>query len=93
MIQCGDYNWEILFENDDSEVYKINLSHENGDITLLYGDGNFTVRYTKTMFGEEGDFFIFKIDFDKTPLLVKAVLDGEKCTLAPIYHINTVKTL
>jgi hypothetical protein len=37
MIQCGDYNWEILKENDGSDVYKIQLADINDKIiTCLY---------------------------------------------------------
>lgn len=25
MIQCGDYNWEVLKENDGSEVFRLNI--------------------------------------------------------------------
>jgi hypothetical protein len=92
MIQCGDYNWEILKENDGSDVYRLILSHEkNSQITLLYGEGNFTVRESRAMYGDGGPYFCFKIPFEQTPLFVKALIDGEQSYLMPIYHKDTVK--
>lgn len=92
MIQCGDYNWEILHENDGSEVYRMILSSlKNSDICLMYGEGNFTVRYFRSLYGDGGDFFCFKIPFEQTPLLVKSLIDGEGSYLMSIYHKDTVK--
>ena len=93
MVQCGDYNWEILKENDGSDVYKMHLrSEENQDIILLYGEGNFTIRNSSTFYGSrDGDFFIFKMEFDKTPFFVNALIEGEGLKISPIYHKNTVK--
>jgi len=93
MINCGDYNWEILKEHDGSEVYRLNIRTKKeyqDDITLMYGEGIFSVRNFNTTYNG-GDFFCFKMDFKDTPIMVERLLNGEDGYLSPIYHISTVK--
>lgn len=95
MIQCGDYNWEVLKENGGSEVYYLLLRNKNQntmDIALYYGNCIFSVRYNKGPYcSDDNDFFCFKMGFNDTPLMVKRLLEGEDCYLLPIYHKDTVK--
>lgn len=91
MIPCGDYFWEVLKEHDGTDVYRLIMNNPNGNIVLLYGEGNFTVRNLSALYGGDGTCFIFKIDFKETPKLVKALLEGEECILMPIYHKDTIK--
>jgi len=93
MIQCGDYNWEVLKENDGSEVFRLNIRTKKefqNDITLFYGQGIFSVRSFNTTYNG-GDFFCFKMDFEDTPIMVERLLNGEDGYLQPIYHKDTVK--
>lgn len=92
MIQAGEYNWQIKHETDGTEIYQINLSHPDNDITVLYGcaAGNMTVQNFNRLLGADGDMFIFKIKFEETPIFIKALIAGENCTLAPLYHCDTV---
>ena len=93
MIQCGDYNWEILKENDGSDIYRIQLGDINDKIiTCLYGKGIFSIRYFNTTF-EGGDVFYFKTPFEKTNNFIESLIDGHEFKLMPIYHKNTVKIL
>lgn len=90
MIKNGDYYWEILKENDGSEVYKIVLNGER-DIILMYGENTFSIRYFHTFFSGDGDIFFFSMPFSETHKMIDSLLVGEKCTVGPIYHKNTIK--
>lgn len=93
MIECGNYNWEILKENDGTEIYKLVIKtkkeHQN-DIMLMYGEGILSVRNFMTTYNG-GDFFCFKMFFEETPILVEQLINGEGGYLLPIYNKNTVK--
>ncbi len=95
MIQCGDYNWEILKENDGSEVYRLVISNRNEtlpDILLMYGDGIFSIRNFNR--GEyDIDYFCFKMPFEDTGIMVERLINGEGGYLMPIYHKETVLEL
>lgn len=99
MIQCGDYNWRVLKENDGTEIFELTISvgdYEKSkgysDITLYYDTKHkvFSIRkFESTYFG--GDFFCFKLNFKNTPSLVKSLIDGHNGYLQPIFHKETVK--
>ncbi len=94
MIQCGDFNWEILKEIDGSEVYKLVITKDDlskDHIILIYGRGVFSVRNFNA-FQNGGDYFCFKMNFEETPDMVQRLIDGEGGILRPIYHKNTVRT-
>jgi hypothetical protein len=95
MIMCGDYCWEVLIENDGSEVYRLIIrtkTNYQSDITLMYGEGIFSVRNFRTTYCG-GDFFCFKMDFKDTPIMVERLINGEDGYLQPLYHKNTIKKL
>lgn len=86
-----EYYWEMLKENDDSDVYKIQLGNIHDKIiTCLYGKGIFSIRYFNTTF-EGGDSFYFKIPFEQTTNFIKSLVDGHNLNLMPIYHKSTLK--
>lgn len=93
MIQCGDYNWEILKDNDGTDVYKLVIRVKKdyqSDITLHYAEGVFSIRNFGTTYNG-GDSFYFKMPFEDTPIMVERLINGEDGYLRPIYHKDTVK--
>ena len=92
MIQCGDYMWRILLEHDGSEVYQLVIANKtNTDIILFYGEGIFSVRNFSASSDGSHDFFCFKVNFNETSYLVKALIEGEGGYLRPINHKDTIK--
>jgi len=99
VVQCGDYIWRVLKENDGTDIFEITISINEeqkskgySDITLYYDTRHkmFSVRnFQSTYLG--GDFFCFKLQFKETPLLVKALLEGHNGYLMPLYHKDSVK--
>lgn len=85
MIQCGDYYWEILIEEDKSEVYRIIISRDiESNIACYYEQDKLSMHTRK-------DSFYFKIPFEQTPLFIKSLIKGEEARLMPIYHKDTIK--
>lgn len=87
----NEYYWEMLKENDRTDVYRIQLGDINDKIiTCLYGKETFSIRYFNTTF-EGGDVFCFKIPFEKTGDFIKALITGHGLSLMPLYHKSTLK--
>lgn len=79
MIQCGDYNWEILKEYDGSDVYRIVISTLNEDlpdIEILYGKGIFSMRNFNGAYRENNDYFCFKMSFEDTPIMIERLFNA-----------------
>lgn len=96
MLITNDYCWEVLKENDGSEVLKITL----GDnfkfpeyITLLYTKNILSMRYFYTTFNGEGDTFFINIDFKYVSSIIEGLLKAHKLTLPSLYHINTIELI
>ena len=90
MILNGEYCWEILKENDNTEVFRITLGEIEEMITLLYTKETLSIRNFNTSFSG-GDIFFLKMPFGKTHGIIKSLLEGHNLKLMPIYHISTVK--
>lgn len=96
MIQCGEYNWEILKKNEESEIYQLIVSGEldkhSNDVTLLFDceKSTFSVASFSSPY-EDKNFVSFKLKFEETPFLVKSIIEGENGFLQPIFHKDTVK--
>lgn len=89
MIQCGDYNWEIISGNEETDVYKFVIQKDDKpNITLIYSENNLLLKDNNY---ESSSCFIFKMNFEDTPKFIESLILGEKARLLPIYHKNTVK--
>jgi hypothetical protein len=96
MIQCGDYNWRILKNNDDDETYQLIVSGElnknSHDVILIYDiiKGVCYVGSSVSTYSDK-NFICFKFKFEETPFLVKSIIEGENGFLQPIFHKDNVK--
>lgn len=86
MIKCGDYYWEVLLENDNSEVYRIQLGDigEDTPLTAMYGKNTFSVREFNTTF-TGGTVIFMELPFEDTPKLIESILKAHKLSLMPLY--------
>lgn len=93
MVSQDEFNWEILKENDGTDVYRITLGggKVNEDwLTLLYGKNTLSIRkFAVTYRG--GDILFLELPFEKTSEIIRALLKGHNLTLMPLYHKDTVK--
>ena len=94
MIQCGDYNWEII-KDDDSEMFQLTINNKNEyrDTICLSFSNKQSILYVSNFHGGyKGETpFKFKMGFNETPYFVKSLIDGEEGKLYPIHHKDTVK--
>jgi len=84
MIQCGDYNWEILDENECA--YEIVLRSGPIYVRLLYVNGILTIgNLTANQFTCDGDQFHFKIPFEETSKIIKYMIETGEYSVNGIY--------
>lgn len=90
MIQCGDYNWEIVNEGREDEGFSLVIfpNEEMNEVVCLYFKNNIL---SITDYNTETRTFKFKMGFNETPLFVNCLLQGENCKLMPLNHKDTVK--
>lgn len=85
MISCGYYYWEILIEEDESEVFRIFIPrHEESNIACYYEQDMLSIHTRKEV-------LYFKIPFEQTHIFIKSLIEGEETRLMPIYHKDTIK--
>lgn len=91
MIHNNEFNWEILKENDKSEVFRINLGDLGQDIlTCLYAKNTLSIREFNTTYN--GGFKLFmEMKFEDTNNILKSILKAHKLDLLPIYDPKQVK--
>lgn len=88
LIQGGKYWWKVLYEADNSEIYRIDLGEIGQEIiTLFYNVKNqiLSIRTFNTVYDGNGDVFYFKYHFILAEGFIDALIEAHNLTVPPLY--------
>lgn len=88
MIQCGDYNWEIIKDGDE-EIFQMSITPKDTILDTIYLTFEKHILYVSC--NQNNQPFRLKMGFNETPYFIKSLIEGENAKLYPIHHKDTVK--